>query len=170
MKKVATYIFLGIFFLNITSCDFLRRVAGRPTSDVIAVKASELALRQKAVEDSLKLAREIEAKRLAQEQAAARIAAAGVKSSKVFSFGDPVVALESRYNLIIGVYRTDAIARQQVAQARSAGFSTSTILFRGGVQAVALAMSDDLAVIADAVEQGRKLGICPKDAWIYVKE
>lgn len=168
MKKVGLYILFWVFFLNITSCDFIRTIAGRPTSEDIELKSKQLALQKKHEKDSLERAAAILKAQQDSIAAAQALREAGVRLSDVFAFGEPVTALEHRYHLIVGVYRTDSKAREQIDAARCAGFDVMTILFRNGVQAVAICASDDLKQIASAVEIGFACGVCPKDAWIHV--
>ena len=61
MKKSYILLFAAVV-LTVTGCDFFRKLAGRPTSDVIEVKRQEMvadldakAAREKAVQDSLDL-------------------------------------------------------------------------------------------------------------------
>lgn len=167
MKKVTTYITLVIFFLSITSCDFMRRVAGRPTSAEIAAKSEALELRRQQVEDSLRFVAAIEAARRDSLATAARISGAGVKISDKFFYGEPLQPLEKRYNLIIGVYRTSTMAAKQIKDARAKGFDVSSIFFKDGIRALSLASEDDLKAMADAIENAIAAGVLPKDAWIY---
>lgn len=167
MKKVTTYITLVIIFLNITSCDFLRRVAGRPTSADIAIKSETLELRRQQVEDSLRFVAALEAARRDSIAVATRVRDLGVKISDVFFFGDPTEPLQCRYNLIIGVYKTGAMASRQIREVESKGFTPFQIYFKDGVRAIALASDDNLASLADVIESARNAGVLPKDAWIY---
>lgn len=167
MKKVTTYITLVIFFLNITSCDFLRRVAGRPTSAEIACKSEALELRRQQREDSLRFVAAIEAARRDSVEKAARIRGLGIKISDVFFYGKPLEPLHHRYNLIVGVFRTNAMASKQMREVESAGFPASEIFFRDGIRAIVLAADDDLGGVADVAEGAANAGVLPKDAWIY---
>lgn len=167
MKKVTTYITLVIFFLSITSCDFMRRVAGRPTSAEIAAKSEALELRRQQREDSLRFVAAIEAARRDSLVTVARVREAGVKISDKFFFGEPLQPLEKRYNLIIGVYRTSTMASKQIRDAQSKGFSVSSIFFKDGIRALCLVSDDDLKAVADVIENAVAAGVLPKDAWIY---
>ncbi len=168
MKKVATYILFGAFFLNITSCDFFRKVAGRPTSDVIAYKSAALEQKRQQEKDSVNMAAALERSRRDSLSVVGEINALGVKLSDVFYFGDPIDGLQYKYHLVMGVYRTNKMAQQQLDDLSSKGFQPSTLLFKGGVQAVVLERSDDIAVIASTLKRAKAAGVCPKDAWVHV--
>ncbi len=168
MKKVATYVLFGAFFLNITSCDFFRKVAGRPTSDIIAYKSMALEQRRQQIRDSLDMVAALEKSRRDSLAVVGEINALGVKLSDVFYFGDPIDGLQYKYHLVMGVYRTNKMAQQQIDALAASGYQTYTLLFKGGVQAVVLERSDDISVIASTLKRAKASGVCPKDVWVHV--
>lgn len=169
-KEVSILLILSI--LTLGGCDFLRKVASRPTSQEIQAKSELIQKRQQEVRDSLfKVQETIRLAQAAKKDsldAAGLLASLGVKSSSVFSFGTPLDLLPGRFNLITGVYRQDATARSQFNAQKAKGFDPIYVRFKGGVKAVCLASSDTLSVVASAARDGMDGKVCPKDAWVYV--
>lgn len=174
MKKVIR-ILLIFSILCLSSCDFLRKVAGRPTEADLEAKAERIELRRQQVRDSIIAAQEAALALRIQdslETAAAThsLDSLGVKLSSVFRFGEPQEELEYKYNLIIGVFRNKSIADAKYKVASDWGFSPFLIPFNGGVNALCLCGSDALKDIVNAYAGGRTAGVCPRDAWVYVNK
>lgn len=172
MKKVIR-ILLIFSILYISSCDFLRKVAGRPTEAEIEARAVYIEERRQEIQDSVfaswKAQREAEVQdSILIAQTAHRLDSMGVKLSAVFRFGQPQEQLKYRYNLIIGVFRTKSIVDSECKAASDSGFQPFLIPFNGGINALCLCGSDSLGVVADTYVAGRKAKICPRDAWVYV--
>lgn len=172
MKKISRIILLA-FMMVLSSCNFMRRVAGRPDSSELARKAVQIEARETYIKDSIK---QVKRARQAREavvkdslDALPLLREHGVKLSDVFSFGQPVRELEHRYNLIIGVYRNPATAKTQMLKVASLGFTPLRIDFEGGECAVCLVADNSLEKVAARAAEGMALKACPRDAWIYVK-
>ncbi len=168
MKKTATYILLTAFFLNITSCDFLRRVAGRPTSEDIEAKAKAIGLKQKRMDDSLRLEAQMEKKRLDSLKKIDFIKACGIKFSEVFYYGEPLVPLEHRFHLVTGVFKTDRMLDRHVADMNAAGYECTLINFAGGARAVAICSTDSIDELSSTVVRAENERATPIDAWVHV--
>ena len=173
MKKVVNFILI-FAILSLSGCDFLRKVASRPTSADLQLKSEQIQQRRKAVSDSLKLQRErllAMEKRRADSLAARRtLDSLNMKFSSVFSFGEPLSPQLDRYTVIFGVFRTGAMAGNQLRSLESKGFDPINLDFSGGIRGVALCSSDTLARVSSEILKARQAKVCPKDAWIYVKQ
>ena len=170
MKKVTIYFLFVLLLQAATACDFIRTVAGRPTSDQIAAKAALIQEHEQAVLDSLRMEALIQQERQEEELARVMIAEMGYKMNDSFSFGNPLTTLVEKYYVIIGVYRTNAVADKQIADVTAKGFNPTRLLFNDGVQYVVMCSSNNLKVISTALRQATELGACPKDTWIYVND
>lgn len=170
MKKLTIYFVLALIFSTLTSCDFLRSVAGRPTSEQLAAKRQMIERREVEIRDSIR--REEQIRKFEAEEAEGRqmLADAGFRTNNVFSFGAPLEALEHKYYVIIGVYRNSLTADEQVKSVSASGFFPSRIYFDGGIQAVVLCHSDRLKEIATTLNEARAGKVCPKDSWVYINE
>lgn len=171
MKKLKT-ILLSALILSVTGCDFLRTVAGRPTKEDIDIKKQRIEERVRWVRDSLME----EMERLRIRECALKdsldgseiLDTLGVRTSNVFTFGEPVDGLRGEYNAIIGVYRDSVRALKQYETAVQSGFNPSFIKFDGGVRAVCLCSCDSLRMVADTVASALECGACGRDVWVYI--
>ena len=181
MKK--SYILLAaVVMMTMTGCDFFRRFAGRPTSDVIEDKRQEMvadleakAARQKAVQDSLDLvamheADSIEACRFLEEN--------GIRVYHVSGLGgileDGLKEFDSydgtRYRVIAGSFRDKANADKLVAKIGAAGESMDLwahqIRMRNGMIAVAVRPANRIQNAVRGIDDLKNCGACPPDVWI----
>jgi len=182
MKKVTRFISISLILIYsvaaFSSCDFLRKVAGRPTSEDLALGKRLLEMKQQMKADSLRRVQdslEIVAQLIKEQEykdsltAVARLDSMGTNLSAVFRFGEPQNEIPGKFSAIVGVYRSNYMAAEKMSAAIHNGFEPFTINFEGGERAVCLVSSDNLADVADAIEEGRRTKDCPFDAWIYVK-
>lgn len=175
MKKVTTIILI-LSFLALQSCDFLRRVAGRPTSDELQAKAHAIELRDKAVSDSLERERErvrqeivaAEAARLDSLETVRQFEQMDVRLSSVFTYGEPLAPLQHKYNMICGVFRKPDVARKHFNKLDEIGFEPAFIEFKGGVKALCVASSDKLSDLYAVYVHGRQIKAIPANSWVYV--
>lgn len=175
MKKVTTIILI-LSFLTLQGCDFLRRVAGRPTSDDLQAKAHAIELRDKSVSDSLERERErirqelvaAEAARLDSLETVRQFEQMDVRLSSVFTYGAPLVPLQHKYNMICGVFRKADVARRHFNKLEQIGFEPAFIDFEGGVKALCVASSDRLSDLYAVYVHGRNIKAIPADSWVYV--
>ena len=173
MKKRIRIVSIILTFLSLTSCDFVRKIAGRPTSGELAEKSELIEQRRKRQADSLQ---KLESERIIRENflrdslaAAAVLKPLGIDFSYSFSFGEPVDGTLCRYNAVVGVYRTKGAADKALSHLRSKGCKPGRIFFSGGEMAVLLCSSDSLSEVVTTLMKARAAGgICPKDTWIYI--
>lgn len=174
MKKRIRIALIFLTFLSLTSCDFIRTVAGRPTSQQLAQKAHRIEVRRQEIADSLQ---EIERQRLAAEakrrdslSVAALLDSLKISSSSLFSFGQPAPALQYKYNAVVGVYRTQPPSDAQLRRCRAHKYPAHRVYFPGGESAVLLCSSDSISDVTDMIVSARRVkGLCPGDAWIYIQ-
>lgn len=182
MKKVTRFISISLILIGginvFSSCDFLRRVAGRPTSEDLTLMSHLQQMKEqmrldslRRSEDSIRIAQELIARQQRADSltAARRLDSMGTKLSPVFRFGVPENDIPGKFNAIIGVFRTDEMAVQVLSRARGNGFDPLIFNFPSGEKAVCLISSDELSEVEEVIREGRSTRDCPKDAWIYVK-
>lgn len=176
MKKA--YILLAVVVVfTVTGCDFFRKLAGRPTSEEIEIKRQEMvadlkakAVREKEVQDSLVLA----AKRVADSLAASScLEESNVRVHSDSSLGgiagDGVaeMAVDADYRVIVGSFKDQGNADKMVAKVAAAGdFNPHQVKMRNGMIAVAACPSDRIQDVLAGMEEMKKCGVCPADAWI----
>ena len=165
MKK--SYILLAVVVVSaVTGCDFFRKLAGRPTSEDIEIKRKEMladlkskAVREKEVQDSLVLA----AKRVADSLAAV----SSLEDSDVRVYSDSSLGGIAGYQVVVGSFKDQRNADKMVAKVAAAGdFNPHQVKMRNGMIAVAACHSDRIHEVLAGMEEMKKCGVCPADAWI----
>lgn len=163
-----------IALMTFTGCDFMRKVAGRPTSEDIEnrrieiLKAEEAALMARL--DSL---REAEQKMLRDSlEALDSIRQLGGSILNPAAMGGLFATkLESRYYIILGSFRTRSYAENLFAVAKDAGYRPALISFgKGGLIAVGVSPVNRLQDALAALHEVKNETFCPKDVWILVNE
>lgn len=180
--RVSVIVMSLSLLLLLPSCDFCRRLAGRPDSEEIeqmraAMQKEEQLKHQAAVEaareDSLRTVLEL-AKAKAEKDsldAAQDLERKGVKVLAVSNYGiSEDVRLTHRYYIITGSYRMLPNAERQARDCRSAGYEALLIKLANGCHLVAVSPSDRLSDIAAERVRVSKENFCPEDSWILVND
>ena len=176
--KRSVILSLAIAALVLSGCDFLRALAGRPTSEELAVKQSNIerakdVARYQARIDSLERVRV----RLADSLAALDAHLLDSLSQTKGTILNPTkmgglytTKLESRYYIVVGAFRTRSYAERKLTECNKAGYTATIISFRNGLLAVAICPSNSLNESLKVLREVRGKGICPQDGWILVNE
>lgn len=176
MKK--SFIFLVICALLLQGCDFVRTLAGRPTS----AQVEQLRLEQLAAEEARVQAR-LDSLVRAEKQLADSLAALeahlldslyqtkGTVLNSAKLGGLFTTKLETRYCIVVGAFRGRYYAERKLKACKEAGYESAAIIsFRNGLLAVAILPSNDLNDTLKTLRELRGTGVCPKDSWILVNE
>ena len=155
---------LAVLMMTVTGCDFMRVLAGRPTSKDIEnkrleiIKAEEAALQAKL--DSMRLQEE---KRVADSLAAmqALVSASVVLSGPERLGGLVAESLPSKYG---------KNAQKLADEASAKGYKVALLECRRGMIAVGLCPSDNIAEVASSYDALKNETFFPKDAWVLVME
>lgn len=162
--------------MTVTGCDFFRRLAGRPTSDVIEEKRQEMvadieakAARKKAVEDSLALVAKNEADSVEAcqyiRQNSVRVYSSSALGGVVKDGLDPESS--GRYRVIVGSFKDRGNADKKLREVQAAGdFAPHFIRMRNGMIAVAACPVDKIQNVLEGFKELQSAGVCPKDGWI----
>ena len=153
MKHILIILTLVVPFLS--GCDFLRKVAGRPTGEQIEnMRLAQLAAEEAALQarvDSLK--RE---KKMAMDSLAAldsiRQQGGSVLNPSLLG-GLFSTRLESRYYTVIGAFRSRSNAEQLLQKAADKGYAPALISFRNGFIAVGICPVNTLKEASEALKK-----------------
>ena len=163
--------------LLVSSCDFLRTLAGRPTSaQVEQIRLERLAAEQarhQARMDSMARVEKAMADSLAAQEARLLDSLAQAKGTILNPAklgGLYTTKLESRYHIVVGAFRGRYYAERKLRSCNDAGYTATIVSFRNGLLAVAICPSNDLTETVKTLRQLRGTGVCPKDSWILVNE
>lgn len=173
MKK--TLILAVMLLSTVTSCDFVRTLAGRPTSArleemrVERMRAEEA--RHQAVLDSMERAQKALEEALAareQELLDSLTQAHGTVLNPSKLGGLFTTRLETKYCIVVGAFRNRTFAERKLTQCNEAGYAATIISFRNGLLAVSVCPSDNLEETLRTLKKLRGTDVCPADGWILM--
>ena len=176
MKQYFYICALALVMMSVTGCDFLRKVAGRPTSDEIEAKRVEIQIRrEQARRDSIAYADSVAAVKRAQKdslEAYAFISGNGVMTFSPARLGGVSgPALQHRYYVVVGSFRQTSNAEYMMKNMSEVdGSCPELIHFRNGMIAVAAFPSDKLHNVVEGYKHLKTHPACPADAWILKNE
>ena len=145
MKMPAVIALLAVLLLA-EGCDFLRALAGRPTSDELA------ALQEAFPSDTLQ-----------QEPVDSVAVLPDVLPEELIYRSEDV-----SYLIVAGCYREPRHAERSAERYRRMGYETCIVDWNG-VRAVGLCPTGDRTEARNSLRQLVSKGVCPKGAWIMEK-
>lgn len=175
MKKSLVLV-LAISAVIISGCDFLRSVAGRPTS-----KQVEAIRVQRAMEEEARHQARLDSMRRVQQQIADSLAmeqylldslsqSKGAVMTPASLGGIGVSNLQYTYYIVVGAFRDPTNALRKKTQCDDAGFTAKIINFRNGLNAVAVCPSNSIAETIKNLKLVKGQSFCPQDGWILVNQ
>ena len=161
----------------IGGCDFLRAVAGRPTSGDIAVMKeameNERLAKEAARRDSIAAVARLEA----EAKAAARdsVLLDSLGRARILFHPSRFGGIResdtgARYMVAVGSFQSRHFAQKKLLSSREAGFDGAIVTFRSGLNMVGLCPSDRLSEVYSTLLENRGKGVFPKASWILVNE
>lgn len=177
MKKTII-LMLALVTIATSGCDFVRRIAGRPTAAQVEEIHREKLLQEEALHqarmDSLKRVQQAMADSLAALEAHLLDSLSQAKGTIVNPSklgGLFTTKLEAKYCIVVGAFRNRAYAERKLEACKKDGYSSASIIsFRNGLLAVAVCPSNSLDQTLKTLKQLRGKGICPPDGWILINE
>lgn len=172
MKMFRIILFLAVM-LSLGSCDLMRSLAGRPTSEDIEKKRVELLRAEEAaLQARLDSLKNVEQRMLQDSlNALDSIRQIGGSVLNPAKYGGLFATrLEARYYVIIGSFRTRSNAENLLSKAQQCGYHPALISFRSGMIAVGLSPVNKLTDALAELKKVKQEAFCPKDAWILVNE
>ena len=154
--KGAVLLSLCAATLLVSSCDFFRFLAGRPTSEEIETRRIEM----ERIQEEIRLQAELDS--------LSQIKGTILNPSKLG--GLYTTKLEARYSIIVGAFRTRSYAERKLNQCAAAGYTATIVSFRNGLLAISVCPSNSLNETVQKLRELRGNGICPKDGWILINE
>lgn len=173
MKRTLILLFAAV--LLVSSCDFVRTLAGRPTSaQVEQIRKNRIAAEEAAHQaklDSMAKAEKEMAQALAAREAHlldSLTQAKGTVLNPSKLGGLYTTKLESKYYIVVGAFRVRSYAERKLNQCNKAGYTATIISFRNGLLAVAICPSNNLDETLKTLKQLRGTEVCPQDGWILM--
>lgn len=176
MKKSVILVLLAAVLMT-GACDFVRSLAGRPTSAELEAKRVAVIEAQQAEHlarlDSMRRVEQqmkdsLEALEAHLLDSLSQTKGTILNPSKLG--GLYTTKLESRYCIIVGAFRNRAYAEKKLKACNDAGYTATIISFRNGLLAVSICPSESLNETLKTLNSLRGKGVCPKDSWILVNQ
>jgi predicted esterase YcpF (UPF0227 family) len=161
----------------VSSCDFVRTLAGRPTSAQLEqIRKQRMAAeeaRHQATLDSMDrvqkhMADSLEALEKYLLDSLTQAKGTVLNPSKMG--GLYTTKLDAKYCIVVGAFRNRYYAERKLKECNNAGYTATIISFRNGLMAVSVCPSNSLAETLNTLKQLRGTGICPPDSWILINE
>ncbi len=174
MKKTLILVLAAV---SLVSCDFVRTIAGRPTSAQLeTIRQEKIAAeeaRHQAVLDSMErvkqhMADSLEA--LEQHLLDSLTQAKGTILNPSKLGGMYTTKLDAKYCIVVGAFKERKNAEKKLKACNEAGYTTTIVSFRNGFNAVAVCPSNSLDETLKTLRKMRGTGICPSDGWILINE
>ena len=161
-----------LVMLTVTGCDFFRRVAGRPTSDVIEMKRLEMewdleekAAKEKAYKDSVERVQRALRDSVAACEYIAQNRVNVIVPQKLG--GLQTKDLAPGYYVVLGSFKARYNADALLRKVKAAGdYSPVPIAFRNGMVAVAACHAEKVQDVVASLKAVSTQPFCPPDAWI----
>ena len=173
MKKTYILLIVTVMF-TVSGCDFFRKLAGRPTSDVIEVRKMEMLadiqqkeMREQEIRDSIAAVRKAE-----QDSVTARTFLAENKilvlaASRLGGIAKDDLQDGCGYRVILGSFKERSNANKLISKiSGTEAAQPHFVTFRNGMIAVAVYPSDRIQDAALGLKRLKDSNVCPSDAWI----
>ena len=163
MRKLTTHIVLLLLVAHATTgCDFFRRLAGRPTSEIIeALREAALAEREVPVRDT---AAAVEADTLVAAEPQVEPESTVKTESPVKS--EPKAESKKRFYLVVASFSNPDNARKSLERMEERGYPGELISAKGGYTVVGICGTDDELEAKESLKQLQRQDFCPKGVWI----
>lgn len=171
---ISKFVCLAVFALCVGGCDFIRSLAGRPTSEDIEAKKVMI-----KAEIDREVARKDSADAVLRQQALLAQKAASLDSLKAAgcSFINAsdmrvriISELSSKYYIVCGAFSDRSNAERMAAKLLDNGCKSELIPYKNGSTAVGASPSDDITEIYQQFVVLHKGKLIPEDSWILVNE
>lgn len=175
MKKSLVLV-LAVCAIVVSSCDFVRKIAGRPTAKQVEAvrveRARQEEARHQARLDSMRRIQQQIADSLAMEQylldSLAQSKSTVMTPSNLGGIG--VSNLEYKYYIVVGSFRDPSNALRKKTECDNAGFPAQIIGFRNGLNAVSVCPSNSIAETIRNLKTIKGKSFCPQDGWVLVNQ
>lgn len=171
MKRILLLALLALSIPSVSSCDFFRKLADRPTSAEIEAKRKYIEAAETAHQkrlDSLKLAQKQASDSLAVLDSLKKTHSNLVSSAKMG--GAALSRLDKRYCIVVGSFADRNNAEKMAARVSEAGYEPVVLAYNNGFTAVGVCPSNTLTEVFDKLKEVRTQKFCPADAWVLVNE
>ena len=159
----------------VASCDFMRKVAGRPTTEdlqaMAAAKEQEEARAARALQERQQREKELQCQ---ADSLFAVQTLEGIMMNRLSDLFDMNVRitteLPAKYSVVLGAFSDASNADNLISRLKAAGYEASPMRYRSGKTAVLACSTDSFVELGKSFASLQKDNYCPKDVWVIVKE
>lgn len=172
MKRIFLFILVCLTGMTLSSCDFLRSVAGRPTSAELnaakvqnekpEVRVDTVKVVEKVVVVDTVMVAEPEYK---LEKHSGRLS---VPFAYTHTTSKLVAEPEYNYYVLVGTYRQKGTMNKMISQAKEAGYRSYQLKYENGLVSVGLCPSNKLGEAVDSYLKLKREAFCPADACVLI--
>ena len=153
-------------------CDFMRKVAGRPTSAELGTIAA--GIKERSEKEALE-ARQREEQEMMLRNQADSLAAAAALGDVVFKNISAIKVsgnggMTARYAVVLGAFASPENAAKLIKTVSDAGYRAQELHYTSGVVGVVAGATDSFAELGRVYSSIKSEKFCPKDAWVLVNE
>lgn len=148
MKIVRLFSLFLIAATMLTSCDFFRSLAGKPTSKDIE---------RMRIEAQAKKQRQLDSINKAKADSLALIAAMEAEKN----------ALKERFYVVLGSFKVQGNAERMYQFLEKKNYTPRTIRFKNGFELVSAASTNNLQEALKIMDELLLFEYCPDDVWVY---
>ena len=148
MKIVRLFSLFLIAATMLTSCDFFRSLAGKPTSKDIE---------RMRIEAQAKKQRQLDSINKAKADSLALIAAMEAEKN----------ALKERFYVVLGSFEVQGNAERMYQFLEKNNYTPRTIRFKNGFELVSAASTNNLQEALKIMDELLAFEYCPDDVWVY---
>ena len=148
MKIVRLFSLFLIAATMLTSCDFFRSLAGKPTSKDIE---------RMRIEAQAKKQRQLDSINKAKADSLALIAAMEAEKN----------ALKERFYVVLGSFKVQGNAERMYQFLEKNNYTPRTIRFKNGFELVSAASTNNLQEALKIMDELLAFEYCPDDEWVY---
>lgn len=171
MKKISNILYrislVILFLISISSCDFFRSLAGRPTSAEIEIKR-QMIIRAEAAHqamlDSVKAVEKKLADSLAIVDSLQKMNVSIISPSKLGGLKSS--ENKRHYYIIVGSFMDKNNAQRHLSAMQAAGHEGEIMQFKNGYSAVAICGSESRVAVSDTMARLLSVGAIDKNSWI----
>lgn len=161
-----------IVLCSAAACDFVRSVAGRPTSADIDAKRQAIAVvearKQAAADSAIRVQKYIADSLSVMDSIASRkIVVKGPSEMGGFRNESD---MSGKYGVVIGAFSMEENAHNLLSKAEAAGYHGTVLHFRRTLLAVLIGPEDRVRNVYDTYNRLLDEPFCPENAWILQKD
>lgn len=170
MKRIHVFLTVCLAGMSLSSCDFLRSVAGRPTSaELNAVKKQKEEVRVDTVKvvETVTVVDTVLVKE-PEYQLEKRNGRLSVPFAYTHTDSKLTVEPEYSYYVLVGTYRQKGTMNKMISLAKEAGYKSYLLKYDNGLVSVGLCPSNRLGEAVDSYLRLKKEKFCPSDACVLI--